>query len=45
MQLSRGALAGAVLGLLLAAAPAAADSIAYVKNDNVWLANPDGLAR
>ena len=41
MQLSR-ALAGSVLGLLLAAAPAAADSIAYVKADNVWLANPDG---
>jgi Tol biopolymer transport system component len=27
---------------LCAAAPAAADSIAYVKDNNIWLANPDG---
>jgi WD40-like Beta Propeller Repeat len=33
-------LAGAVS--LLAAAPAAADSIAYIKDGNVWLATPDG---
>ena len=34
----------AVSGLLTlaAAAPAAADSIAYIKDSNVWLANPDG---
>jgi len=34
----------AVSGLLTpaAAAPAAADSIAYVKDSNVWLASPDG---
>jgi Tol biopolymer transport system component len=31
------------LGLLLcAAAPASADSIAYIRNHNIWLANPDG---
>ncbi|HET7574874.1 MAG TPA: hypothetical protein VFJ99_07140 [Solirubrobacterales bacterium] len=28
--------------LLVAAAPAAADSIVYLKEGNVWLANPDG---
>jgi WD40-like Beta Propeller Repeat len=38
----RHALAGASLALLIAAAPAAADSIAYIKNDNIWLANGDG---
>jgi hypothetical protein len=38
----RHALAGASLALLIAAAPAAADSIAYIKNDNIWLANSDG---
>jgi dipeptidyl aminopeptidase/acylaminoacyl peptidase len=34
----------AVSGLLglVAAAPAAADSIAYIKDNNIWLANPDG---
>ncbi|MGZ4186584.1 MAG: hypothetical protein ACXVFA_14580 [Solirubrobacteraceae bacterium] len=34
----------AVSGLLAlsVAAPAAADSIAYVKDSNIWLANPDG---
>jgi Dipeptidyl peptidase IV (DPP IV) N-terminal region/WD40-like Beta Propeller Repeat len=34
----------AVSGLLTLcpAAPAAADSIAYVKDNNIWLANPDG---
>ena len=32
----------AVCALLVAAAPAAADSIAYVKDGNVWLASPDG---
>ena len=37
----------AVSGLLTlaAAAPAAADSIAYIKDSNVWLANPDGSHR
>jgi hypothetical protein len=33
---------GCLVGLLVAAAPAAADSIVYVKDANVWLANPDG---
>jgi Lipoprotein LpqB beta-propeller domain/WD40-like Beta Propeller Repeat len=34
----------AVGGLLMlaAAAPASADSIAYTKDNNIWLANPDG---
>ena len=32
----------AVLLTLVAAAPAAADSIAYVKDGDVWLATPDG---
>jgi hypothetical protein len=32
----------AALASLVAAAPAAADSIAYVKDHNVWLAEPDG---
>jgi hypothetical protein len=27
---------------LIAAAPAAADSIAYIKDGNVWLSTPDG---
>jgi hypothetical protein len=35
-------LTGALVALLVAAAPAAADSIVYVKDANVWLANPDG---
>src|SRR5690348_16146623 len=38
----RHALAGASVSLLIAAAPAAADSIAYINNDNIWLANGDG---
>ncbi|HET8757741.1 MAG TPA: hypothetical protein VFM58_17110 [Solirubrobacteraceae bacterium] len=29
-------------GALAAAAPASADSLVFVKNSNVWLANPDG---
>jgi opacity protein-like surface antigen len=33
---------GCLVGLLVAAAPAAADSIVFVKDGNVWLANPDG---
>src|SRR5688500_17785772 len=32
----------AVVSSLVAAAPAAADSIAYVKSGDVWLASPDG---
>jgi hypothetical protein len=39
------ALLGAALAAtlsLVVAAPAAADSIAYVKDGNVWLATPDG---
>jgi hypothetical protein len=31
-----------LLALLVAAAPAAADSIVYVRGGNVWIANPDG---
>jgi WD40-like Beta Propeller Repeat len=33
---------GCLACLLFAAAPAMADSIVYVKDNNVWLANPDG---
>lgn len=33
---------GCLACLLVAASPAAADSIVYVKESNVWLANPDG---
>jgi hypothetical protein len=33
---------GCLACLLVAAAPAAADSIVYAKDGNVWLANPDG---
>ena len=36
------ALIAATLGLLCAAAPASADSIAYIKEHNIWLAAPDG---
>jgi hypothetical protein len=36
---------GCLVGLLVAAAPAGADSIVYVKDGNVWLANPDGSGR
>jgi WD40-like Beta Propeller Repeat len=32
----------AALASLVAAAPAAADSIAYIKDHNVWVAEPDG---
>jgi hypothetical protein len=32
----------ALCATLVAAAPAAADSIAYIKDGNVWLATPDG---
>jgi hypothetical protein len=35
-------LSAVVTALLVAAAPAAADSIVYLKDANVWLANPDG---
>ncbi|WP_210496031.1 PD40 domain-containing protein [Patulibacter sp. SYSU D01012] len=35
----------AAVGLALAAAPAAADSIAYLQDGNVWLATPDGGTR
>src|SRR5512142_667690 len=35
-------LALSALLTLAAAAPAAADSIAYIKDNNIWLANPDG---
>src|SRR5882724_5883780 len=39
----------AMLGCLavaaVAAAPAGADSLAFIKNDNVWLAKPDGTGR
>src|SRR5919199_1258437 len=37
----RCALAAGTLALV-AAAPAAADSIVYLKDGNVWIANPDG---
>lgn len=33
---------GCIACLLVAAAPAAADSIVYVRESNVWLASPDG---
>lgn len=36
------AIALAALAAVLVAAPASADSIVYVKDSNVWLANPDG---
>jgi WD40-like Beta Propeller Repeat len=36
--------AAAGLALLAGAAPAAADSIAYVKDANIWVAAPDGSA-
>jgi hypothetical protein len=32
----------ALVGSLVAAAPAAADSVAFIRDNNVWLANPDG---
>jgi WD40-like Beta Propeller Repeat len=35
----------AALASLVAAAPAAADSIAYVKDHNVWVAEPDGSSQ
>ena len=35
-------LIAAGVGLLCAAAPAGADSIAYIKDNNIWLARPDG---
>jgi hypothetical protein len=40
-------LAGAAVTVLslVAAAPAAADSIAYIQNGDVWLASPDGARR
>ncbi|HST40039.1 MAG TPA: hypothetical protein VLK58_11045 [Conexibacter sp.] len=34
--------AASIVAALACAAPASADSIAYVKDHNVWLANPDG---
>ncbi len=33
---------GCLVSLLVAAAPAVADSLVFVKDNNVWLANPDG---
>jgi WD40-like Beta Propeller Repeat len=41
MHITRTLIAAGV-GLLCAAAPAGADSIAYLKDNNIWLANPDG---
>jgi hypothetical protein len=38
-------LAAAALCLGAGAAPALADSIAYVKDGDVWLATPDGARR
>lgn len=35
----------AICAALVAAAPAAADSIAYVKDGDIWLATPDGARR
>ena len=35
----------AVVSSLIAAAPAAADSIAYIQNGDVWLATPDGARK
>ena len=35
----------AVVSSLVAAAPAAADSIAYIQNGDVWLATPDGARK
>ena len=32
----------AAVGLCLMAGTARADSLVYIKNGNVWLANPDG---
>ena len=41
MHITRTLIAAGV-GLLCAAAPAGADSIAYIKDNNIWLAHPDG---
>ncbi len=41
MHFTRSLIAAGV-GLLCAAAPAGADSIAYIKDNNIWLAHPDG---
>lgn len=40
--LIRAGLASLMLALAIPAAPAAADSIAYIKGGDVWLATPDG---
>ncbi|MGZ4248086.1 MAG: hypothetical protein ACXVUE_07240 [Solirubrobacteraceae bacterium] len=44
MQSTRLLIAAGV-GLLCAAAPAGADSIAYIKDNNIWLARPDGTGQ